>query len=114
MNLDPARPDEDWFRHIGARSRDNAIVWILGGHQNIKTDQEYAIIESMAFGLRERVGGTHLITFHPLRPANEWFSIPKDEKADNSCDRCDLAQAKELNLLRVQPCDAAANSAILA
>ena len=55
-------------RYLGERYRDNAIIWILGGDQNIESAEEHAIIESMALGLREGDGGAHLITFHPRGP----------------------------------------------
>ncbi len=55
-------------RFIGERYRDNAIIWILGGDQNIESEDEHAIIEAMALGLKEGDGGANLITFHPRGP----------------------------------------------
>ncbi len=52
-------------RFIGERYRDKAIIWILGGDQNIESEEERAIIEAMALGLKEGDGSTHLITYHP-------------------------------------------------
>lgn len=55
-------------RFMGERYRDRAIIWILGGDQFIESEEEYAIIESMALGLKEGDEGAHLITFHPRGP----------------------------------------------
>jgi hypothetical protein len=62
-------------RFIGERYRHKAVIWILGGDQNIESEAEYAIIESMALGVREGDGGTHLITYHPRGPGRsaEYF-----------------------------------------
>ncbi|MDF9798199.1 hypothetical protein OKW21_003462 [Catalinimonas alkaloidigena] len=53
---------------LGERYRDQPIIWILGGDQNIITQEEADIIEAMAQGLREGDGGAHLITYHPRGP----------------------------------------------
>lgn len=53
---------------LGERYQDAPIIWILGGDENINNEEERSIIESMAAGLREGDGGTHLITFHPRGP----------------------------------------------
>lgn len=58
----------DFGRFLGKRYRDRAVIWILGGDHNVETDQERAVIEAMAAGLREGDGGNHLITFHPRGP----------------------------------------------
>jgi len=56
-------------RYLGDRYRErNNIIWILGGDENINNDQERAIVESMAAGLKEGDSGNHLITFHPRGP----------------------------------------------
>ncbi|WPP49083.1 glycoside hydrolase family 140 protein [Catalinimonas niigatensis] len=54
--------------YLGERYKDQPVIWILGGDQNIKTDEEAAIIEAMALGLREGDNGAHLITYHPRGP----------------------------------------------
>jgi hypothetical protein len=53
-------------RFLGARYRDQAIVWILGGDKFVGDDEERRILEAMAQGLREGDAGHHLITFHPI------------------------------------------------
>ncbi|RIK35384.1 MAG: hypothetical protein DCC55_30470 [Chloroflexi bacterium] len=57
-----------YARFLGARYRNSPIVWILGGDNNISNNEERAIIEAMAAGIKEGDGGDHLITFHPRGP----------------------------------------------
>lgn len=118
-DMDPARPDEDYFAHVdfivdragslglyvgflptwgkywktgdaqvftpanaraygrflGQRYRDRAIIWILGGDQNVATGDERAIIDAMAAGLAEGDGGRHLVTFHPRGPGQSSLQL---------------------------------------
>ena len=62
-------------RFLGRRYRDRAIIWILGGDQNVTTADERAIIDAMAAGLREGDGGAHLITFHPRGPGQSSLQL---------------------------------------
>jgi hypothetical protein len=55
-------------RYLGERYRQKPIIWILGGDQNIESDEERAIIGAMAAGITEGDGGEHLITYHPRGP----------------------------------------------
>jgi len=55
-------------RFVGARYRDKPIIWILGGDQNVESDEERAVVEAMAAGLDEGDGGAHLMTYHPRGP----------------------------------------------
>ena len=55
-------------RFLGQRYREQPIIWILGGDQNVVTAEERAIIDALAAGLRAGDGGAHLITFHPRGP----------------------------------------------
>lgn len=55
-------------RFLGERYRDKAIIWILGGDQDIENEQEAAIIEAMALGIKEGDEGRKLMTFHPRGP----------------------------------------------
>jgi len=55
-------------KFLGKRYINKPIIWILGGDQNIKNENERKIIEAMASGLRDGDGGKHLITFHPRGP----------------------------------------------
>lgn len=121
-DLDPARPDEDYFKHVdyivnkaaslgltigmlptwgdkfnkkwgkgpevftpensytfgeflGKRYKDAPIIWILGGDRNPDDAEDLEIIRSMARGLAEGDGGSHLMTFHPQGGENSstWF-----------------------------------------
>lgn len=55
-------------RFLGNRYKDAPIIWILGGDRSITNDQERAIVEALATGLKEGDGGAHLMTFHPVGP----------------------------------------------
>jgi hypothetical protein len=65
--FDP-RNAREYGRFLGARYREKPIIWILGGDQSIKNEEERAIMDAMAAGLREGDGGAHLKTFHPRGP----------------------------------------------
>jgi hypothetical protein len=52
-------------RWLGARYRDAALVWVVGGDRPVENDTHREIVRRMALGLREGDGGAHLITFHP-------------------------------------------------
>ena len=73
-------------RFIGERYRDKAIIWILGGDQDIESEEEHAIIEAMALGLKEGDGGAHLITYHPRGPGRSAEYLHQAEWLDfNMC-----------------------------
>jgi hypothetical protein len=55
-------------RFLGARYRNAPIVWVLGGDNTLENDEERAIIDAMAAGIKEGDGGDHLMTFHPRGP----------------------------------------------
>ncbi|MFN2131931.1 MAG: glycoside hydrolase family 140 protein [Anaerolineae bacterium] len=65
--LNPANA-RAYGRYVGARYRDAPLIWILGGDQNVETDEERATVEALAQGLDEGDGGAHLITYHPRGP----------------------------------------------
>ena len=56
------------YRQKSVPYRDADLIWILGGDQNIESDDERAAVDALATGLREGDGGAHLITFHPRGP----------------------------------------------
>jgi hypothetical protein len=60
---------------LGKRYKDRAIIWILGGDQNVESPEERAIIDAMAQGLRQGDGGAHLITFHPRGPGQSSLQV---------------------------------------
>jgi len=55
-------------RFLGSRYKTKPIIWILGGDRSVQTEEERALLEALAAGLREGDGGTHLITYHPTGP----------------------------------------------
>ncbi|NJO86787.1 MAG: DUF4038 domain-containing protein [Lewinella sp.] len=50
---------------LGRRYRGRPVIWILGGDRNPADAEDLAIIRAMATGLRDAVGNTQLITYHP-------------------------------------------------
>lgn len=52
-------------RFLGARYREQPIIWILGGDRRVDSLEVLEVWRAMARGLREGDGGSHLITFHP-------------------------------------------------
>jgi len=71
-----AQNARSYGRFLASRYRNKPIIWILGGDEGIRTDEERTIIESLATGLREGDGGTHLITYHPRGPgrSSDYFA----------------------------------------
>lgn len=61
---------------LGRRYREQPIIWILGGDQNVVTKEERATIDALAAGLKEGDGGAHLITFHPRGPGQSSRQLP--------------------------------------
>ena len=60
----------EYGKFLGTRYRDKPIIWILGGDKAIENSQERATIDALAEGLRAGDLGHHLITFHPVGPAD--------------------------------------------
>lgn len=60
---------------LGRRYRDAGLIWILGGDRRVENEDQRAVIEAMARGLRRGDGGAHLITFHPTGGSGsaQWF-----------------------------------------
>ena len=56
---------EMYGKWIGERYKDKGIIWILGGDRPIENDNQKAIINAMAKGIRSAVGHTQLMTLHP-------------------------------------------------
>jgi hypothetical protein len=50
---------------LGARYRDQPIIWIVGGDRPSESATHAAIWRALAAGLRRGDGGQHLITYHP-------------------------------------------------
>ena len=72
FNPENARIYGKW---LATRYRDEHIIWILGGDRNPENESQRATIRSMAEGLREGDGHSHLISFHPggARGSAEFF-----------------------------------------
>lgn len=51
--------------YLGKRYRSKPIIWIMGGDRNCVEPADFAIIRSMAEGLKKGDAGKHLLTFHP-------------------------------------------------
>jgi hypothetical protein len=73
-------------RFIGERYRDNNVIWILGGDQDIENEDEHALIEEMVAGLKEGDGGANLMTYHPRGPGRSGERLHNAEWLDfNMC-----------------------------
>jgi hypothetical protein len=53
---------------LGERYREKPIIWILGGDDNPKDEEERLIITAMAAGVKAGDQGANLMTFHPRGP----------------------------------------------
>ncbi len=53
-------------RWMGARYKNQPLIWVLGGDRGVDSERHRQVIEAMASGLREGDGGSHLQTFHPM------------------------------------------------
>lgn len=62
-------------KFLGQRYKDKQIIWILGGDRNPEDNNQLLIVRQMAIGIREAVGKTQLITYHPMGGSNSatWF-----------------------------------------
>lgn len=60
---------------LGRRYQDKPIIWILGGDRSVDNDEQKAILNAMALGLRKGDDGKHLITLHPNGGggSSKWF-----------------------------------------
>jgi len=65
--FDPARA-QSFGRFLGQRYREQPVIWILGGDQDVTSPADRAVVDAFAAGLREGDGGAHLITYHPRGP----------------------------------------------
>ncbi len=65
----------EYGKYIGNRYKNKQIIWILGGDRNPNGEGQIAIIRGMAKGIREMVGTTQLMTYHPMGGSNSamWF-----------------------------------------
>ena len=97
---------------LGRRYRSKPILWILGGDRPVETERHARIIRSMAAGLTEGEGGTHLKTFHPMGGETSSKYFHNDDWLDfnmyqtghaRNCDCYNLIAA-DYALIPVKPC----------
>ncbi len=50
---------------LGRRYKNKPLIWVMGGDRDPEEPEDYAIIRSMAAGLKKGDNGNHLFTFHP-------------------------------------------------
>jgi len=67
---------------LGRRYKDKAIIWILGGDRSIQNDEERAIVDALAGGLKTGDGGNHLKTYHPTGPGFSSLKLNNAEWLD--------------------------------
>jgi hypothetical protein len=73
FDVDSARA---YGTYLGTRYKSQAnIIWVLGGDWDSDDATSRAIWRSMAAGLQEGDGGSHLITYHPRggSASSEWY-----------------------------------------
>ena len=81
-----AENSRSYGRYLGERYRDNNIIWILGGDQDIESEEERKLIDEMALGLKEGDGGANLMTYHPRGPGRSAERLHDTEWMDfNMC-----------------------------
>ena len=68
---------EDYGRWLGARYRNDGIIWILGGDRRVEKPEHRRILDAMAAGLRQGDGGRSLITFHPVGGRTSKEELPE-------------------------------------
>jgi hypothetical protein len=72
----------EYGKYIGNRYKEKQIIWILGGDRNPNGEGHMSIIRSMAKGIREMIGKTQLITYHPMGGSNSAMWFHNDEWLD--------------------------------
>lgn len=72
----------EYGKYIGNRYKKNQVIWILGGDRNPNGEGHMAIIRGMAKGIREMVGKSQLITYHPMGGSNSAMWFHNDEWLD--------------------------------
>ena len=62
-------------RFLGARYKDDSIIWMLGGDRNPENEEDLAIVRALAEGIQAGGGGQPLMTYHPQGGSQsfEWF-----------------------------------------
>ena len=60
----------DYGRFLGERYRNGNLIWMLGGDRIPRTESDCQTIRALAAGLKKGDQGNHLMTFHPIGPAD--------------------------------------------
>jgi len=70
-------------RWLGQRYKDRPnIIWVLGGDRPLTTAKHFAVVRTMAEGLKEGDGGTHIMTFHPMGGYSSSYHVHEEEWLD--------------------------------
>lgn len=70
-------------RWIGDRYKDRTnIIWIMGGDRPLHNSIHFAVVNEMAWGIKETDSGRHLMTFHPNGGASSSFHVHDEEWLD--------------------------------
>ncbi|GIW89521.1 MAG: hypothetical protein KatS3mg108_3845 [Isosphaeraceae bacterium] len=67
---------------LGRRYRDRGIIWILGGDRPVESNEQRAIWDAMAAGLRAGDGGAHRISYHPMGGQSSHDAVGQAEWID--------------------------------
>ncbi|MER3462842.1 MAG: hypothetical protein C4342_07685 [Armatimonadota bacterium] len=63
------------------KDRDN-IIWVMGGDRVLLTRQHHGVIHQMALGIREVVGQSQLISFHPTGASSSSRHLHEEDWLD--------------------------------
>jgi hypothetical protein len=72
----------EYGKFLGKRYKNDQIIWILGGDRSPENDAHFKIIRAMAKGIREIVGESQIITYHPMGGDNSAMWFHNDEWLD--------------------------------
>lgn len=98
---------------LGERYGNKPIIWILGGDRNPETEQQKAIWQAMAEGLKSGDKGRNLVTYHPQGVFSSSQFFHNEPWLDfNMLQSCHLAWdrdnynliAHDYNLVPTKPC----------
>ena len=87
----------EYGKFIGNRYKNKKIIWILGGDRNPNGEGQIAIVRGMARGIREMVGTTQLMTYHPMGGSNSAMWFHNDDWLDLNMYQSGHGQANNQN-----------------
>lgn len=100
-------------KFLGKRYKGKSIIWILGGDRKPDNDEDFAIIRSMAKGIKEGCENSQLMTLHPMGGwsssawfhADEWLDVNMLQSGHGEISNPNyLALEKDYNLQPAKPC----------